>query len=83
MAIDLLKTLKAEKLRVDHWRDKESTRDAVRLAIRDYLWSDNTGLPVDSYTEDEVQAVSEEVYRHIYRAYPTIPSPYYESTKSA
>ena len=83
VAEDLLAILKTEKLRVDHWREKESTRDAVRLVIRDYLWSDNPGLPVDSYTEGEVQAVSEEVYRHIFRAYPTIPSPYYESTKSA
>ena len=83
VAEDLLAILKTEKLRVDHWRDKESTRDAIRLVIRDYLWSDNTGLPVDSYTEDEVQAVSEEVYRHIFRAYPTIPSPFYSTSKSA
>ena len=83
VAVDLLSTLKSEKLRVDHWRDKESTRDAVRLIIRDYLWSDETGLPVDSYSEDEVQAVSEEVYRHVFRAYPTVPSPYYESAQSA
>lgn len=27
--VDLLKELKAEKLRVDQWRDKETTRDAV------------------------------------------------------
>ncbi len=45
--------MKAEKLKIDHWRDKESTRDAVRIAIRDFLWSDKTGLPVDSYTEDD------------------------------
>ncbi|MFA6673252.1 MAG: type I restriction endonuclease subunit R, partial [Methanoculleus sp.] len=51
VAVELLKTLKAEKLRIDHWRDKEATRDAVRLAIRDFLWSDSTGLPVDHYTE--------------------------------
>ncbi|MDF1591565.1 MAG: type I restriction endonuclease subunit R [Desulfobacterales bacterium] len=37
VAVGLLERLKAEKLRVDHWRDKESTRDAVRIAIRDFL----------------------------------------------
>ena len=77
VAVDLLETLKAEKLRVDHWTDKEATRDAVRLAIRDFLWSESTGLPVDQYTEDDVQARAEDVYRHIYRVYPTLPSPYY------
>ncbi len=37
ISVELLDTLKAEKLRIDHWRDKESTRDAVRLTIRDFL----------------------------------------------
>jgi type I restriction enzyme R subunit len=79
VAVELLETLKTEKLRVDHWTDKEATRDAVRLAIRDFLWSESTGLPVDQYTEDDVQARAEEVYRHMYRVYPTLPSPYYET----
>ncbi len=77
IAVQLLATLKAEKLKVDHWRDKESTRDAVRLAIKDFLWSDDTGLPVDHYEEQEVESVAEEVYRHVYRVYPEIPSPFY------
>jgi type I restriction enzyme R subunit len=77
VASDLLKTLKEEKLKIDHWRDKESTRDAIRITIRDFLWSDNTGLPVDSYTEDEVNTKAEEVFRHVYRVYPTVPSPFY------
>ncbi len=78
VAVKLLTTLKAEKLKVDHWREKESTRDAVRLAIRDFLWSDETGLPVGSYEENEVKSRAEEVFRHVYRAYPTVPSPFYE-----
>ena len=77
VAAELLATLKAEKLKIDHWRDKESTRDAVRIAIRDFLWSDKTGLPVDSYTEEEVGVKAEDAFRHVYRAYPTVPSPYY------
>lgn len=80
VAVELLDKLKQEKLRVDHWREKEATRDAVRATIRDYLWSDDTGLPVDNYTEDDVDARAEEVFRHIYRAYPTVPSPYYVGT---
>jgi type I restriction enzyme R subunit len=77
VAVELLATLKAEKLRVDHWRDKEATRDAVRLAIQDFLWSDQTGLPLDKYDEAEVQERADEVYRRVYRVYPEIPSPFY------
>jgi type I restriction enzyme R subunit len=76
----LLKKLKEEKLKIDHWRDKESTRDAVRIAIHDFLWSDVTGLPVDLYDESEISAKAEEVFLHVYRAYPTVPSPYYQSS---
>jgi type I restriction enzyme, R subunit len=78
VAIDLLKTLKEEKLRIDQWRDKETTRDAVRVTIRDFLWSDNTGLP-NLYTEDDVAQKAEDVFRHVFWAYPTLPSPYYEA----
>lgn len=71
------KPLKAEKLKIDHWRDKESSRDAVRIAIRDFLWNDATGLPVEAYSEDDVTIRTEDVFRHVYRVYPTLPSPYY------
>ena len=78
VAVALLETLKAEKLRVDQWRDKEATRDAVRVTIQDFLWSDETGLPSDDYSEAEVTAKAEAVFRHVFRAYPKLPSPYYE-----
>ncbi len=79
VAVELLGRLKAEKLRVDHWRDKEATRDAVLNTIRDFLWSDETGLPVDGYTEDDVAQKADDVFRHVYRNYPTVPSPYYSN----
>ena len=78
VAVDLLETLKAEKLRIDHWSHKESTRDAVRLTIQDYLWSEKTGLP-QAYSEAEVCEKTEAVFVHVFRAYPTVPSPYYVS----
>jgi len=77
VAVALLETLKAEKLKIDHWRDKESSRDAVRIAIRDFLWNDETGLPVEGYSEDDVTIRTEDVFRHVYRVYPILPSPYY------
>ena len=82
VAVELLAALKAEKLRIDHWRDKESTRDAVRVAIHDFLYSEQTGLPVELYTDAEVATKAEALFRHIYWAYPTLPSPYYAETAS-
>ena len=75
VAVELLRTLKAEKLRIDQWREKESTRDAVHIAIHDFLWSDETGLPADSYTDDDIAVISDNVYRQVFRAYPEVPSP--------
>jgi len=81
VAVDLLETLKAEKLRINHWRDKESIRDAVRLTIQDYLWSEQTGLP-ETYSEEDVRDKTEAVFVHVFRAYPTVPSLYYASMAS-
>ena len=83
IAVDLLATLKAEKLRSDQWRDKEATRDAVKLSIRDFLYGDEKGLPVACYSEREVMERADEVFRHVYRAYPTLPSPYYQDAAVA
>ena len=76
IAAELLETLKAEKLRIDLWREKSATRAAVQTAIRDFLWSDETGLP-GSYSENEVEARADAVFLHIQRAYPQLPSPIY------
>jgi type I restriction enzyme R subunit len=81
VAVDLLKTLKTEKLRINHWRDKESTRDSIRLTIQDYLWNEQTGLP-KTYSEEDVRDKTEAVFMHVFRAYPTVPSPYYASMAS-
>lgn len=81
VAVELLSTLKEEKLRVDQWRDKEGTRDAVRSAIFDFLYSDRTGLPA-AYSEDEIKDRSEKVFQHIFYAYPTVPSPIYSASEN-
>ena len=79
VSMELLRTLKEGKLRVEQWREKEATRAAVKGEIQDFLWSDVTGLPPDTYTDDDVQVRVDDVFRHVYRAYPTVPSPYYVS----
>ncbi len=80
VAVDLLRTLKAERLRVDQWREKEATRDAVKVAIHDFLYSEDTGLPTGSYSDDEVTVRTDEIFRHVLRVYPALPSPYYETS---
>jgi type I site-specific restriction-modification system R (restriction) subunit len=47
--------------------------------IHDFLYSEATGLPISSYSETEVGVKSENVFRHVYWAYPTVPSPYYST----
>lgn len=76
VAVDLLKTLKAKIQKSNQWRDKESTRDGIRLVIHNYLWNDQTGLP-EGYSEEEVQDKTEAVFVHVFRVYPMVPSPYY------
>ena len=83
VAKELLRALKAEKLRVDQWREKEATQSAVKVAIHDFLYSDETGLPAGAYTDDDVTAMSEAVFVHVYRAYPTVPSPLYDDVAAA
>lgn len=77
VAKELLETLKAKLKDLYHWQDREPSRDTVKVMIRDFLWNETTGLPVNFYTDNEVEKKTEEVFYHIYRAYPTVPSPYY------
>lgn len=76
VAKSLLDKLKAGKLSVDHWREKQTTRDGVRKAIFDFLFAETTGLP-SAYSEGEIGERTDAVYRHVYEVYPIVPSPYY------
>ncbi len=69
VARKLLDKLKAEKLNVDQWREKELTKVAVKLEIYDFLYDDHTGLPVESYTPEEVEEKTELVFGHIFMQY--------------
>jgi type I restriction enzyme R subunit len=76
VASDLLQTLKAERLRVVGWREREQTRDAVKQQIHDFLYDESTGLP-PSYTDKEIEGLSNQVFIHVHRVYPEVPSPFY------
>ena len=77
VAGDLLATLKAERPRIENWQEKEATRDAVRVAIQDFLWDDRSGLPSPAYNEDDIKVKTDDIFRHVYRVYPTLPSPFF------
>jgi type I restriction enzyme R subunit len=70
VAKDLLEHLKADKLIIDNWREKEATRDSIRAEIHNCLYNDATGLP-ESYTEDEISQKTDVVFTHIFRVYST------------
>ena len=73
----LLATLKARLAEIANWQATEGNRDAVRVTIHDYLYADATGLPVENYDEQDVDTRTDAVYEHVWRAYPTVPSPIY------
>ncbi|WP_027186141.1 type I restriction endonuclease subunit R [Desulfovibrio inopinatus] len=81
VSTQLIEKLKSEKLKIDNWRAKETTRDAVMITIQDFLWDEKAGLPA-SYAEFEVSQKAESVFTHVFRVYPTVPSPYYASVSS-
>ncbi|MBU4389187.1 MAG: DUF3387 domain-containing protein, partial [Proteobacteria bacterium] len=69
VAQKLLFELKSEKLRIDNWREKQATRDDVKVEIANFLWNERTGLP-KSYSESEIGIKSEKVYLHVFQQYP-------------
>ena len=75
----LLATLKARLADIADWQATEGNRDAVRVTIHDFLYADATGLPADSYDEQDVEAKTDAVYQHVWRAYQVLPSPVFSS----
>jgi len=69
VAKELLDKLKAERLKVQDWREKEATRSAVKSFIHDFLWNEQTGLPADSYTSGDVEEKVNLVFNHVFRQY--------------
>lgn len=62
----LLERIKAKIKELDHWTEKEETRAAVDVLIRDTLWSE---LP-ESYDEVALGAYRQRIYEFVYSAYP-------------
>ena len=66
VAVEVLVRLKAEKLKVDRWRESRQIRAQVKTIIYDSLqW-----LPQETYSDQEVGERTANVYQHIYTNYP-------------
>ncbi len=76
MTQKLLFELKSEKLRIDNWREKQATRDDVKVEIANFLWNEITGLP-KSYSDEEIGSKADEVYLHMFQQYPNEQSDVY------
>ena len=83
IAQELLAKVKAELAKLDHWKEKVQTRAQVRNLIRDYLYAEETGLPVDNYSADEVEELVNVVYLHVYEQYETAANSAYSGRGAA
>ncbi|SMO96061.1 type I restriction endonuclease subunit R [Ruegeria faecimaris] len=64
VAEGLHRVLKLEVDRVQDFFAKQTTRDAMRTRIHDYLYDDTSGLP-DSFTPEEIDTKAEAVLAHL------------------
>lgn len=65
VAKETLEKLKAEKLKIDRWRESRQITAQVKGMIYDQLlW-----LPPEAYSDEEVSLKTVKVYQHIYSSY--------------
>jgi len=64
VAEGLYKAINEELTRIQNFAVKQSTRDEIKVKIKDFLWNENTGLP-DSFGPDEIDEKTEAVFKHL------------------
>src|SRR5690606_32434132 len=64
VAKGLYETLKNQVDRVQNFAAKQSTRDEIKVKIKDYLWDEKTGLP-ESFGPDEIEEKTEAVFKYL------------------
>lgn len=74
VACELLDKLKAEKLNIQNWRESEFVKGEVEAFVYDFLYSDQTGLPPEIFSSDEVKDKSDEIFGYIFQQYPAVDS---------
>lgn len=61
----LLKKIKAKIAELDHWTDKQETKETIDNLIRDTLWVE---LP-DCYDEISISSYRQKIYEYVYTRY--------------
>jgi type I restriction enzyme R subunit len=69
IAQELIGKIRAEIGRVDNWRAKATTQAQVKTLIYEYLYDEQTGLPLEAYTPEDVDALAGELFKHVYAGY--------------
>ena len=69
VAQSLLHTVKARLEQLENWQNKESTKSEIEQLIHNYLYEEETGLPLEDYNDDEIKEYSNVVYLHVFRQY--------------
>ena len=64
VAVGLYEILKQQLDAMQDFARKQATRDAVRIAITNFLYDDRTGLP-HSYEPNEVDIKAQAIFAHI------------------
>lgn len=64
VAVELLQKLEQQMRDVQGLFSKHSTREQFKTTIYDFLYDDRTGLPVDSYDEDDLKNLSGVVFSY-------------------
>ena len=67
VAKSLLAKIEQHIANMENWRGTSATRAQVEILIRNHLYSDKTGLPVDEFENDDVDKLINVVFLHVYQ----------------
>lgn len=63
VASGLYEIIKTELSRIQNFAAKQSTRDEIKIKIKNYLWDGKIGIP-ESFAPEEVEEKTEMVFKH-------------------
>lgn len=56
VAQSLLQIIQAQLQQIENWQAKDTTKSQIENLIRDHLYSEETGLPLDDFEEEDVNS---------------------------
>ena len=67
VAESLLEKIKQRIASMENWKGTATTRSQIEILIRDHLYSDKTGLPIDEFENEDVDKLVNVVFLHVYQ----------------